>query len=263
MRAWGYLPLPKELKAKQGCLNVQNNDEKCFLWSILALLHPVQHKKNLYIVSKYQEYEHELNISEIQYHLDIKNIGKFEYQNNISVKVFGYKDKKSSHYVLPPWPLQDITLIYYISLLMKNLITYWWKTWADWYRDNIVCMAVLVKKYWKTIWKDASYMGHKESTSQELTTRRDVTKSKLQKQNSNYVFLLWSTQISQACHVNKTPVSHYHQNPSPPNTSIKYHVGAASTWNVVMAILWTIPNEYGRWHRWKVFGPSPSLSNHV
>ena len=93
MRAWGYLPLPKELKAKQGCLNVQNNDEKCFLWSILALLHPVQHKKNLYRVSKYQEYEHELNISGIQYHLDIKNIGKFEYQNNISVKVFGYKDK--------------------------------------------------------------------------------------------------------------------------------------------------------------------------
>ena len=94
MRAWGYLPLPKELKAKEGCLNVQNNDEKCFLWSILALLHPVQHKKNLYRVSKYQEYEHELNISGIQYHLDIKNIGKFEYQNNISVKVFGYKDKK-------------------------------------------------------------------------------------------------------------------------------------------------------------------------
>ena len=196
-------------------------------------------------------------------------------KTTLVLKSLGTKIKKSSHYVLPPWPLQDITLIYYISLLMKNLITYWWKTWADWYRDNIsmtktqnispniVCMAVLVKKYWKTIWKDASYMGHKESTSQELTTRRDVTKSKLQKQNSNYVFLLWSTQISQACHVNKTPVSHYHQNPSPPNTSIKYHVGAASTWNVVMAILWTIPNEYGRWHRWKVFGLGPSLSNHV
>ena len=37
----------------------------------------------------------------------------------------------TSHYVLPPWPLQEITWIYYISLLVKNLITYWWKTWAD------------------------------------------------------------------------------------------------------------------------------------
>ena len=29
--------------------------------------------------------------------------------------------------------------------------------------------------------------------------------------------------------LNKTRVSHRHQNPSPPNTSIMYHVGAAST----------------------------------
>ena len=38
----------------------------------------------------------------------------------------------NSHYVLPPWPLQEITGIYYISLQVKNLIKYWWKTWADW-----------------------------------------------------------------------------------------------------------------------------------
>ena len=38
----------------------------------------------------------------IQYSVDIKDIGKFEPQNNISVNVYGYEDKKkSSHYVLP------------------------------------------------------------------------------------------------------------------------------------------------------------------
>ena len=70
MRASSYLPLPKELKAKQGCLNIQKNDSKC------------------------QEYEHKLSMFGIQYPADIKDIGKFQQENNISVNVYGYKDKK-------------------------------------------------------------------------------------------------------------------------------------------------------------------------
>ena len=33
-------------------------------------------------------------MSGTQYPVDIKDIGKFEYQNNISVNVYGYKDNK-------------------------------------------------------------------------------------------------------------------------------------------------------------------------
>ena len=62
-----YLPLPKELKAKYGCLNIQNNNKKFFLWSILAATHPVQHVNHPARVLDYQEHEHELNISGIQY----------------------------------------------------------------------------------------------------------------------------------------------------------------------------------------------------
>ena len=183
-------------------------------------------------------------MSGIQYPVDIKGISRFEHQNNISVNVYGYKDKKIFLYVLPPRPLQGITWIYYISLLLKNFITYWWITWADWYQANIiitkvkhisvniVCTAAPVKRYWKTIWKDASNTGRKK-----VTTRRDVTKSNLQKQNTN---LFSSTQILKAFYVNKTPLSHRHQNLSPPNTSITYHVGAASTSNAVM---WNILNH--------------------
>ena len=73
----------------------------------------------------------------------------------------------------------------------------------------------------------------KESSSQRLTARRGVTKSNLQKQNTSYVFLLTSMRISEAFYVNKAHVSHPHD-PSKPNTSITYHVGAAFTWNAVM-----------------------------
>ena len=71
------------------------------------------------------------------------------------------KIKKSSCYVLPQWALQHIAWIYCISLLVKHLITYCWKTWADWYQheiiitttknvsNNIVYKTEPVKKYWK------------------------------------------------------------------------------------------------------------------
>ena len=85
MRASSYLPLPKELKAKWECLNIQNNDEKCFLWSILASLHPVQSRNNQFRVLKYREYERELNMSGIKYPVDKKDIGKFKHQNSINV----------------------------------------------------------------------------------------------------------------------------------------------------------------------------------
>ena len=88
MRASSCLPLPKELKAKKACFL------KCFLWSILTFLHPLKYRNHLDKVSKYQEYERELNMSGIQYPVDIKDIGKFEHQNNISVNVYGYEDKK-------------------------------------------------------------------------------------------------------------------------------------------------------------------------
>ena len=63
---------------------------------MLTSLHPLQcrgsnHQER---VSKYQEYDHGLNISGVQYPEDIKDIGKFEHQNKISVNVYGYEDKK-------------------------------------------------------------------------------------------------------------------------------------------------------------------------
>ena len=43
----------------------------------------------------YQEYENELNLSEVKYTVDIKNIEKFQHQNNISLNFYKYEDEKS------------------------------------------------------------------------------------------------------------------------------------------------------------------------
>ena len=62
------------------------------------------------------------------------------------------------------------------------------------------------------------------------------------KQNISYAYLFSSTRISKTFYINKTRVSHScqtrYQSSSPPNTSNMYHVGTASTWNVVMDINW-------------------------
>lgn len=42
-----FIDLPDRIKNKKACVNVQNSDNKCFLWSVIAELHPAD--KNMSI----------------------------------------------------------------------------------------------------------------------------------------------------------------------------------------------------------------------
>eukprot|EP00795_Rhopilema_esculentum_P004997 gene4997-72_t len=57
----GFFQAPEWIVAKNEIVNVQNTDEKCFLWSILTALHPAE--KNVARVTKYKPYEHEFYTS--------------------------------------------------------------------------------------------------------------------------------------------------------------------------------------------------------
>lgn len=88
-RASSYIPL--QFKSSN-IINVQNkNDNKCFLWSILASLFPANKNKNR--VTKYKEYENEINMKGIEYPVSIKDIPKVEKQNNLSINVFALEDQ--------------------------------------------------------------------------------------------------------------------------------------------------------------------------
>ncbi|KAL4119457.1 hypothetical protein QTP88_012264 [Uroleucon formosanum] len=54
-----YIPLPKHIGDKKAIINVQNKDDKCFLWAILSALHPVE--KNPQRVIKYIPFENEFD----------------------------------------------------------------------------------------------------------------------------------------------------------------------------------------------------------
>ena len=42
IRGGSYIILPKWISSKKACINIKNNDKKCFAWCILAHLNPVE-----------------------------------------------------------------------------------------------------------------------------------------------------------------------------------------------------------------------------
>ena len=54
-----YIETPRELSNKRCIVNVKNSDQKCFLWSVLAHLHPVSNHRDR--VSNYEAYRNLYN----------------------------------------------------------------------------------------------------------------------------------------------------------------------------------------------------------
>ncbi|XP_054712885.1 uncharacterized protein LOC129222404 [Uloborus diversus] len=89
LRGSSYIELPDKIKNKKAIINVKNEDNKCFMWSILSAIHPVD--KDPQRVLKYREFKNELNFKGIEFPVALTDITKFEKLNNISVNVYGYE----------------------------------------------------------------------------------------------------------------------------------------------------------------------------
>ena len=85
-----YLPLVAYLANKKALINMQNEDNKCFMWSILRALNPKDKNPGRIdkdLISK----QDTLNMEGIKYPVDFRGIDRFESQNpDISVSVVGY-----------------------------------------------------------------------------------------------------------------------------------------------------------------------------
>lgn len=79
MTGSSYIPLPDFIFRKKAIVNIQNKDEKRFLWSVLTYLHPAD--KNEIRLTDLRQYENELNMKDIDFPVKLKDITKFENQN--------------------------------------------------------------------------------------------------------------------------------------------------------------------------------------
>lgn len=94
LRAARFIELPKTLKLKHACINIQNNDSFCFLWCIIASLFPA--KSNAHRTSSYPRFENILKTQNMTFPVGFSDIKFFEKNNrDISVNVYGLANKSS------------------------------------------------------------------------------------------------------------------------------------------------------------------------
>ena len=95
INAGSYIDLPPFLKNKKAIINMKNQDEKCFMWSVLRALNP-KDKNAERIDNDLKSKQDTLNMQGIRYPVNFRDIDRFESQNpEISISVLGYnKDER-------------------------------------------------------------------------------------------------------------------------------------------------------------------------
>ena len=88
-----YIKLPKELRhPMKGLINIENNDNKCFLWWHVRHLN-LNGVKLERITKKDKEIVKDLNYSSVDFPVPKKDYGKIEVLSKINVNVFCYENK--------------------------------------------------------------------------------------------------------------------------------------------------------------------------
>ena len=114
IRGSSYIATPAALAGNNFLLNIRNNDNKCFAYSVLAAMFP--ENKNRERQNKYKPNLHKLNFDNIELPMSITDVPKFENQNNLGINVFGFEKNKilplylsgkGAHKVIPLLLLTD------------------------------------------------------------------------------------------------------------------------------------------------------------
>ena len=89
-----FIPTPREIAIKKAIVNVQNlGDELCFLYSVLAAIHPAARNPNC--TYHYKPYLNQLDTSGLSFPLPVKDVPKFESLNaDIAVSVMVFEDRE-------------------------------------------------------------------------------------------------------------------------------------------------------------------------
>ena len=90
-RGSSYLPLPDWLARKKTIVNPHNDYEECFKWSVITV--EKVGMKDPQRVSNLRKFTDNYDWSGLEFQVSIKDIGKFETRNNISVNVLAVEGR--------------------------------------------------------------------------------------------------------------------------------------------------------------------------
>ena len=91
LRGSTFIPLPRKIKTKKAVINMKNDDDQCFKWSVVRARHPVDvHPER--ITKELKDQSEKLDWSGLKFPVKLDNIVIFEKFNpSISINVFGFE----------------------------------------------------------------------------------------------------------------------------------------------------------------------------
>ena len=94
-----YKPFPKVIVKKKAVINMENDDDQCFKWAVTRALNPVDRDSGR--VTKILKTQAEkYNWNNIEFPTKLKDIHKFEKNNNVNVNVFSFDNETKKVYTL-------------------------------------------------------------------------------------------------------------------------------------------------------------------
>ncbi|XP_014299051.2 uncharacterized protein LOC106693934 [Microplitis demolitor] len=82
-----FVRLPRDIQMKRAVLNIENFDEYCFLWSVVAAIH-LPNTGHPERTSAYPHYSAVLEYTGIKFPMTLKQIPQFERLNDLTIKVY-------------------------------------------------------------------------------------------------------------------------------------------------------------------------------
>ena len=114
LRGSSYIELPPEINRSKGLINIKNKDNECFRWCHIRHLNP-QIKNPQRITKTDKNFIKQLDYSNIEFPVTVKQINKIEKQNNIRINLFGYEEKQKFPIYISQEKFQD-----HMELLLIN-----------------------------------------------------------------------------------------------------------------------------------------------
>ena len=90
-----YIPLPRKVALTKGVINMKNDDEQCFKWSVTRFLNPVEAQGER-VTSLLKQQAEELDWTGVKFPTPVigNSISNFEKNNNVGVLVIGYDENE-------------------------------------------------------------------------------------------------------------------------------------------------------------------------
>ncbi|XP_054720146.1 uncharacterized protein LOC129229795 [Uloborus diversus] len=87
-----YIPLTKKMQAKKAVLNIQNEDDKCLVWCLIAHKMNTSRKDHAERVSNYTPHESTIKMDGVEFPVPLTKIPSIEKMNDLRINVFGCEE---------------------------------------------------------------------------------------------------------------------------------------------------------------------------